>query len=127
MLNDEKLSEGYYFNVFMYLTNTEDDADMGDIHEQIRSLSWKAFDDGYVDLSVDMREWVESNSRYIVEVNEFDSTMEAIMSQDEVEWYLIDTNVRSEYESGIIKSSTDYSKLAVKARKLNKEDRNSHG
>ena len=127
MLNDEKLSEGYYFNVFMYLTNTEDDYAMGDVHEQIRSLSWKAFDDGYVDLSVDMREWVESNSRYIVEVNEFDSTMEAIMSQDEVEWYLIDTNVRSEYESGIIKSSTDYSKLAVKARKLNKEDRNSHG
>jgi hypothetical protein len=46
---------------------------------------------------------------YVVEENEYEAN----------EWYLIDTNVRNEYKSGILEASPDYYKLAAKASKLN--------
>ena len=56
------LNREYYFNVFMYLTNTEDDYAMGDVREQVRALSWKASDDKHYELSREMKEWLKANA-----------------------------------------------------------------
>jgi len=58
MYNSNKLPELYYFNVFMYLTNTEDNSIMGDVREQVRILSWEALEDGHHELYREMREWL---------------------------------------------------------------------
>jgi hypothetical protein len=59
--NSNRLDRSYYFNVFMYLTNTEDNSIMGDVREQVRVLSWKALDDGHHELYREMREWLNEN------------------------------------------------------------------
>jgi hypothetical protein len=56
--HSDRLPKSYYFNVFMYLTNTEDNSIIGDVREQVRALSWKAFEDGHYVLSREMREWL---------------------------------------------------------------------